>query len=189
MTIAELSPKSPPDESVLDAPGPITPASDERTSAGVAAAGEPAGAVASEPGSDRLRLRPTDPTAATGSPAPDRGFVDGAWWPHSNDLVAELPWLIAQMSERGYRIRRVTYNLDAWAPAPRRLIVDGQVIKLGGFRTQSPAELVLVDGGGWQRTELVVVPPRSDPALAARVLAAAVHDQDRAADILESAAG
>ena len=37
----------------------------------------------------RLRLKPKAPTS---------GYVDGAWWPHSDDLPIELPDLLAVLS-------------------------------------------------------------------------------------------
>ncbi|HKS48584.1 MAG TPA: DUF5994 family protein, partial [Amycolatopsis sp.] len=50
----------------------------------------------------RLRLKPK---------APATGYVDGAWWPRSRDLSAELPTLLAVLAIRPGRIERVTYNL------------------------------------------------------------------------------
>ncbi|MFS8102185.1 DUF5994 family protein [Lentzea alba] len=41
-------------------------------------------------------------------------FVDGAWWPRSSDLAAELPPLIAALAGRLGRATRVTFNLTAW---------------------------------------------------------------------------
>jgi hypothetical protein len=49
----------------------------------------------------RLRLKPKGSTA---------GSVDGAWWPHSDDLPVELPDLLAVLSIRLGPIDRVTYN-------------------------------------------------------------------------------
>lgn len=46
----------------------------------------------------RLRLKPK---------APQSGYVDGAWWPHSDDLRSELPDLLAVLSVRLGRIDRV----------------------------------------------------------------------------------
>ena len=37
--------------------------------------------------------------------------VDGAWWPRSTDLAAELPGLVAALDERGVRISRIAYAL------------------------------------------------------------------------------
>ena len=50
------------------------------------------GADRSHPGPEntpRLRLK---------RKAPRTGYVDGAWWPHSDDLAAELPDLLAVLS-------------------------------------------------------------------------------------------
>jgi len=49
----------------------------------------------------RLRLKPK---------APLTGFVDGAWWPPSEDLTAELPDLLSVLSVRLGPISRLTYN-------------------------------------------------------------------------------
>jgi len=47
----------------------------------------------------RLRLKPA---------APAMGHVDGAWWPRTRDLTAELPALLAAVAARLGRIDRVT---------------------------------------------------------------------------------
>ena len=54
----------------------------------------------------RLRLKPK---------APESGYVDGAWWPHSDDLTAELPDLLSAASVRLGPIGRVIYNVNEWA--------------------------------------------------------------------------
>ena len=51
----------------------------------------------------RLRLKPK---------APQSGYVDGAWWPHSEDLTAELPDLLSVLSVRLGWIGRVIYNVN-----------------------------------------------------------------------------
>jgi len=99
----------------------------------------------------RLRLKPK---------APQSGYVDGAWWPHTDDLTAELPDLLAVLSVRLGRIDRVLYNLNAWARAPRKLIVGGRSVRLEGYRLQS-ANTVEVLGLGRDRITLLVVPPRT----------------------------
>ncbi|HVV08578.1 DUF5994 family protein [Amycolatopsis sp.] len=97
--------------------------------------------------------------------APTTGFVDGAWWPASRDLAAELPELLAALADRPGRIERVTYNLTEWEAAGSRLKIDGQVVRLEGFRSQHP-DTVTVTGQGWQRLTLFVVPPETGPAAA-----------------------
>lgn len=71
----------------------------------------------------RLRLKPK---------APITGYVDGAWWPHSDDLVTEVPDLLAVLSVRLGTIDRVIYNLAEWAKAPKKLPTDRRVVRLAG---------------------------------------------------------
>lgn len=101
----------------------------------------------------RLRLKPKAPTT---------GHVDGAWWPRSKDLSVELPALLAVLTVRLGLITRATYNLAAWNPAARRLVVDGHVVRLEGFHSQ-PADIVTVVGRERQRLTLLVVPPDTAP--------------------------
>ncbi|ASR36634.1 hypothetical protein BAY61_18330 [Prauserella marina] len=104
----------------------------------------------------RLRLKPKAPTT---------GYVDGAWWPRSRDLAAELPALLAVLAIRPGRIERVTYNLTMWEPAARRLTIEGRTVRLEGFRSQHP-DTVTVTGQGRQRLTLLVVAPETTPASA-----------------------
>ncbi len=53
----------------------------------------------------RLRLKPKAPTT---------GYVDGAWWPRSDDLAIELPDLLAVLSVR-------LGDIEAGDLQPRRL--------------------------------------------------------------------
>jgi len=119
-------------------------------------------------------------------------FVDGGWWPHSLDLVAELPPLLAAVEAAGYReVRRVSYALNAWnGPIPRKAAMLNRIVKLGGFRYQDAAEINLIDSGGWKRISLLVVPPSAAPVLARRALAiaGANDDQHHAREILDLAA-
>jgi hypothetical protein len=100
----------------------------------------------------RLRLKPKAPTT---------GYVDGAWWPHSDDLLIELPDLLAVLSVRLGRIDRVIYNLTEWASAPAKLPIDGRVVRLAGYYRQ-PVNTVEVLGNR-NKIVLLVVPARSDP--------------------------
>jgi hypothetical protein len=64
----------------------------------------------------RLRLRPKALTT---------GYVDGAWWPRSRDLAAELPALLAVPAVRLGEIPRVSYDLTEWETAPPEITADG----------------------------------------------------------------
>ena len=101
----------------------------------------------------RLQLKPK---------APHTGYVDGAWWPHSDDLTTELPDLLAVLSVRLGPIDRVLYKLSDWAKAPAKLTTGGRAVKLDGYRLQPP-NTVEVLGLNRNRIVLLVVPPHTDP--------------------------
>ncbi|MFH0177335.1 DUF5994 family protein [Streptomyces cacaoi] len=112
----------------------------------------------------RLSLAPAGPAPA---------LLDGAWWPRSRDLVAELPALTAAVEPLWGRITRVTVNPTHWPVVPRRVPVAGHVVKVGWFLAeQDPHELLLLSYrmGRWN---LLVVPPGTDPVSAAWLMAAA----------------
>src|SRR6478752_8556353 len=95
---------------------------------------------------------------------------DGAWFPRSRDLAVELPELISELDRRGVRIERFTYALDAWAPAPRKLVVLGRTVRTGGFRSMDPGVVCLTWDGGSKRADLLVVPPETDVLTGVRAL-------------------
>ncbi|MCV7218767.1 hypothetical protein H7J51_26265 [Mycobacterium crocinum] len=113
----------------------------------------------------RLRLKPK---------APRSGSVDGAWWPHSDDLAAELPDLLAVLSVRLGGIDRVLYRMDAWTNTPRRLVVGDRAVRLDGYRLQviNTIEVLGLDRG---RITLLVVPPHTDADDAHTTMMAAAH--------------
>jgi hypothetical protein len=101
----------------------------------------------------RLRLKPKAPTT---------GYVDGAWWPHSDDLPVELPDLLAVLSVRLGPIDRVIYNLSEWANAPAKLPIGGRVVRLCGYHRQ-PVNTVEVLGLNRNKVVLLVVSAYTDP--------------------------
>jgi hypothetical protein len=68
------------------------------------------------------------------------------------------------------RIERFTYAMEAWQPAPRKLVVNGRVVRAGGFRSMDPQVVCLVWHGGQRRANLLVVPPDTDVLTGARAL-------------------
>jgi hypothetical protein len=115
----------------------------------------------------RLRLKPKAPTT---------GHVDGAWWPYSDDLPTEIPDLLAVLSVRLGPIDRIIYNLTEWASAPRKLSIDGRVVRLAGYNRQ-PVNTVEVLGDR-NKIVLLVVPARSDPDRAHDIMMAAAARSD-----------
>jgi hypothetical protein len=103
-------------------------------------------------------------------PVSDDGFLDAGWWPRSRDLAAELPALLDILWLAGRDVMRVSYALDFWERAPRRLRVADRVVRLGGFHTQIPGLLTLIDAWGRERVNVMVIPPDTDPAIADRAL-------------------
>jgi hypothetical protein len=99
----------------------------------------------------RLRLKPK--AAAT-------GYVDGAWWPRSRDLTAELPALAEVLAVRLGRIERVAYALSTWDDVPRRFALDGHRVRLEGF-TYQDKHIIHVTGSNRGRISLLVVPPET----------------------------
>ncbi len=95
---------------------------------------------------------------------------DGAWFPRSRDLAAEVPELIAELERRGVRVERFTYALDAWLPVPRKILVNGRTVRTGGFRSMNPLVVCLTWAGGARRADLLVVPPETDVLTGARAL-------------------
>jgi Family of unknown function (DUF5994) len=128
----------------------------------------------------RLRLKPKAPTS---------GHVDGAWWPHSDDLAEELPDLLAVLSVRLGPVGRVMYNLAEWAKMPPRLTTGGRAVRLDGYRLQ-PTNTLQVQGIGRESVFLLVVPPDTDPDVAheAMMTAATPDNASSVGDLLTTGA-
>jgi hypothetical protein len=146
----------------------------------------------------RLRKRADTPPRSTADTEPDEarlsfrqpvstsGYIDAAWWPRSRDLSAELPQLLEVLWTADRDINRVTYNRSAWEPMPRRVRIDGHVVRLGGFATSDPLVVGLMDAWGRERVDIVVIAPETDPDVAARALrlASVAESPYRASEIL-----
>lgn len=117
----------------------------------------------------RLRLKPK---------ASRSGFVDGAWWPHTRNLSAELPDLLDVLSGRLGQIDRVLYNVREWAQTPTKLASGGRRVHLDGYRRQ-PVNTVEVIGFDRDRIVLLAVPANTYPAEAHFALRNAARPNDR----------
>jgi len=116
----------------------------------------------------RLRLKPKAPTS---------GYVDGAWWPHSEDLEAELPDLLKVLSVRLGSIDRVLYNLADWTAAPVKFSTGGGMVRLSGYHRQ-PGKTVEIIGRNRTKLVLLVVPARTEPEHAHSIMMAAAAPDD-----------
>ncbi|MGW8065016.1 DUF5994 family protein [Streptomyces ziwulingensis] len=100
-------------------------------------------------------------------------LLDGAWWPRSRDLTAELPALAAVLDPLWGRITRVTVHPAQWPVLPRKVPVVGHVVKVGWFRFEQDAHELLLLSYHVGRWNLLVVPPETSPAAATWLMAAA----------------
>jgi hypothetical protein len=116
----------------------------------------------------RLRLKPK---------ASQSGYVDGAWWPRSDDLATELPDLLVVVSDRLGPVDRVIFNRNEWAIPSADFATGGRRVRLDGYRLQ-PANTVEVLGLNRDKIVLLVVPPNAHPDKAHATLTAAAAPSD-----------
>jgi hypothetical protein len=130
----------------------------------------------------RIALRPSSKR---------RGVLNGAWWPRSRDLDVELPGLVEVLDIAWGRIHRVTVNVRMWPRIPRGIRCGSHTVRVGWFDAeQDPNVLCLISHNeAPYRWDLLVVPPETSPAAAARLMDAAsdVHDQRSASELTASA--
>ncbi len=124
----------------------------------------PAVAAASEP---RLALRPDPPISAD---------LDGAWWPRSTDLAAELPDLIAKLSYRLGQVTLVGYHLNAWTETPPQVEIAGHTVEFVGVTSDEPSSVILV--GKHHHIALLVIAPDASEQVARQELDAASRRAD-----------
>ncbi|WP_306459449.1 DUF5994 family protein [Streptomyces sp. TLI_55] len=106
-------------------------------------------------------------------PSPGHVELDGAWWPRSRDLTHELSALADVLDPLWGRITHIAVNPRLWPILPRKILVNGHVVKAGWFTSgQDPHKILLLSytAGRW---DLLVIPPETSAPSAARLMAAA----------------
>ncbi|WFB09905.1 DUF5994 family protein [Streptomyces sp. LX-29] len=124
-----------------------------------------------KPGTALLRL---ETTHARG------GVLDGAWWPRSRDIDAELPSLITALTEHLGPVTRVGLDSRAWDDLPTRLIIDDRVVHIDSFPVSD--DTVLVTRGDRDHFSLLVIPPDTTPDTARAAMARAVSADNATAE-------
>ncbi|MGW7383821.1 DUF5994 family protein [Streptomyces sp. NPDC054794] len=114
--------------------------------------------------SARLSLTPTGSVP---------GLLDGAWWPRSRDLLREIPTLTDALDACWGRITHVTVNPAHWPVIPRKVHVTGHTVHVGWFADEQDPNKVILLSYTVGRLDLLVIPPETEPAAAARLMAAA----------------
>ncbi|GHE73422.1 DUF5994 family protein [Streptomyces capitiformicae] len=102
-----------------------------------------------------------------------RGVLDGAWWPRSRDIAAELPALITALAEYLGPVTRVGLDAGAWEALPTRLVIDDRVVHIDSFPVGD--DTVLITRGEQDLFSLLVVPPHATPDAARAAMAEAVR--------------
>ncbi|MER5214080.1 DUF5994 family protein [Streptomyces sp. NPDC002838] len=102
-----------------------------------------------------------------------QGVLDGAWWPRSRDITAELPVLIAALTEYLGPITRVGLDAGAWEELPTRMVIEDRVVHIDSFPVGD--DTVLVTRGDQDYFSLLVVPPHTAPEAARAAMAEAVR--------------
>jgi hypothetical protein len=100
-----------------------------------------------------------------------RGSVDGAWWPNSTDLSAQLPDLVSVLGSRIGAVRRVVYDPSIWPPTPSRIIRGGIAISVDPY-TLVTSETIYLIGTHSRDAVLYVLPPSCAVAIVDQVLSA-----------------
>ncbi|MDO0926656.1 DUF5994 family protein [Streptomyces sp. TG1A-8] len=112
----------------------------------------------------RLRLAPR-------STLPRR--IDGAWWPRTHDLLAELPHLLAGLPRAWGQVVSVTVDGAAWTGTPGRMLVCNEVVRLVRSGAAHPPDTIVLMVPGQGRWDLLVVPPESTEQAAEAAMAGA----------------
>ncbi|MET9830978.1 DUF5994 family protein [Streptomyces sp. NPDC006385] len=115
------------------------------------------------PGSALLRLETT---------ATREGVLDGAWWPRSHDIGAELPALLSALTEHLGPLDRVGLDATAWEGLPTRIVVDDRVVHVDSFPVGD--DTVLITRGDRDLFSLLVIPPDTTTEAAHAAMAQAV---------------
>ncbi|WP_345035701.1 DUF5994 family protein [Streptomyces sannanensis] len=121
--------------------------------------------------SERAPSPPARLSLTPASPVPGR--LDGAWWPRSRDLSRELTALAAALDSAWGRITRVAVNPAHWPVIPRKVPVDGHTIHVGWFADEQDPHQIIILSYTFGRLDLLVIPPETSPAAAARLMSAA----------------
>ncbi|MFD8396127.1 DUF5994 family protein [Streptomyces sp. NPDC059680] len=126
--------------------------------------------------SDRLRPPPPAPPLLRLYLAPESALprrIDGAWWPRTADLPAELPQLLSGLPRGWGRILSVRVNGTVWTGAPARMLVRDRVVRVRGTITAHASSTVVLMAPGHGRRDLLVVPPEATERAAASLVFAA----------------
>lgn len=102
--------------------------------------------------------------------------IDGAWWPRSYDLTAELPGLLAGLPHRWGHISSVLVNGAMWSLPGDGMLVEEQMVHVRRTDLSRAVHTVCLLAPGHARWDLLVVPPAATEAEAERLMEEATAD-------------
>ncbi|WP_028802087.1 DUF5994 family protein [Streptomyces sp. 142MFCol3.1] len=100
-------------------------------------------------------------------------LVDGAWWPRSRNLTEQLPALVECLDALWGRITRVAVSRTFWPVIPGKVPAHGHMVRVGWSDARQDAHKLLLLSYTFGRWDLLVIPPETDPATAARLMVTA----------------
>jgi hypothetical protein len=103
---------------------------------------------------------PSTPRLRMESTGARRTLLDGGWWPRSTDPVAELPGLVLAIDGVHGPVTELVLSAEGWDSHPRRLGINGRVLRMGYFSSQPPSLLTALCANG-DRVDLLVVAPNT----------------------------
>lgn len=121
----------------------------------------------------RITSAQHDPRLVFPCSATADGVPDGGWWPRSRDPAAELPALIAAVTDRLDPVHRITLDASAWDGRPQIIMtVEGREVRLDWFGAPD-AHTISLTGSHRSRLDLMMIPPDTATILALACLAIA----------------
>ncbi|MFE3886469.1 DUF5994 family protein [Streptomyces lydicus] len=97
--------------------------------------------------------------------------IDGVWWPHSADLLAELPELLAALPFDWPRITHATVNGAPWSALPAHTLVEGHVVRLRRTTGRPGPDTICLVSPGHGRWDLLIIPPGTPEPEAVHMMA------------------
>lgn len=128
-----------------------------------------------------LRLRLVD------DESPSR--LDGGWWPHTRDPIAEIQDLVWKFPAEFGRITRILFSPPDWDTAPRTVDLGTRSLRVGSFPSDD-THLIVLQTLSRRRLTLLVVPSSFDREDAEAALSAAstTGNQGSGTEVLDAIA-
>ncbi|WP_264081191.1 DUF5994 family protein [Streptomyces spectabilis] len=106
------------------------------------------------------------------------GTFDGAWWPRSRNLAAQLPGLIRALTDKLGAVTRIGLDAGAWDVHLHSMAVDGHLVRIDWSEVED--HTMLVTRGQQDIFSFLMLPPHADGTAAHAAMTLAVRDGNSA---------